>query len=326
MSRSKALTVESPAVRDIPRTEDELGLEPQVPTVGEHAAGTARNGVGRARHAASTAQRDAATARHDADIAQRDAATARHDPDTTQHDTDTAGSEADMALQETGTAPHEVGVLDDAAGHEKGAAGRHAAGPDTPAYPFASIPPAPPPSTERRRTHRRPETGRGTTDFGLLGLRLVVGLTFLYYGLQKLAGWFNGPGLDGTQHFLEHGGWKHVGLSAALLTVSEVGGGALIVLGLATPLAAGAVLASITDAWLWKLSMRSGVAYAPVELESILAGLSAALILTGPGRWSFDRNRGWATRPFIGSIAALVLALAAAAGGWIYLHGGNPFH
>ena len=196
-------------------------------------------------------------------------------------------------------------------------------------YSFATIPPAPSggggDSTPRQRLTRI-DAHRGTQDLGLLVLRLVIGLTFLYHGLQKLAGWFHGPGLSGTREMLSSGGWKHVELSASMLTVAEVGGGILIILGLATPLAAGAVLASISDAWLWKQGMSSGFQYKTVELESILAGLAAALILTGPGRLSFDRSRGWATRPSYGSFVVLVLALVAAAGAWFYLHGGNPFH
>lgn len=197
-----------------------------------------------------------------------------------------------------------------------------------PTYAFATIPPAPPtpPEGAARLRRPRPDTRRGTQDLGLLGLRLVIGLTFLYHGLQKLAGWFHGPGLGGTRDMLTHGGWKHVELSASMLTVAEVGGGILIILGLATPLAAGAVLASIADAWLWKQGMAPGFQYKTVELESILAGLAATLILTGPGRLSFDRNRGWATRPMFGSLVVLVLALIAAAASWYFLHGGNPFN
>ncbi|WP_319943535.1 DoxX family protein [Nocardia aurantia] len=198
----------------------------------------------------------------------------------------------------------------------------------TPSYSYASIPPAPTPSAETVRLRRAnlPEYSRGTTDFGLFALRLLVGLSFLYHGLQKLTGWFDGPGMDGIRRAMEHGGWKHVDVASSLLSGAEVGGGALIVLGLATPLAAGAVVATITDAWLWKQSMAHGIEYKQVEVESLLAAAAAVLILTGPGRWSFDRGRGWATRPSWGSFACLVLGVAAALGSWFYLHGGNPFH
>ncbi len=204
-----------------------------------------------------------------------------------------------------------------------------AAGGAAPTYEYASIPPAPAPPNDTGRLRRRAgETRRGTLDLGLLLLRSVVGATFLYHGLQKLTGWFHGPGLDGTRDMMQRGGWDHPTVSAILLTAGEVGGGALLILGLATPLAAGAVLAVILDAWAWKQGMAPGFQYkagpGAVELESILAGVAAVIVLTGPGRLSFDRNRGWAVRPAAGSFIVLLLAVAAAVGAYWYLHGGNP--
>ncbi|MFI9509877.1 DoxX family protein [Nocardia sp. NPDC052566] len=199
-----------------------------------------------------------------------------------------------------------------------------------PTYAYASIPPAAnQPGDTARLRRRNAENRRGTLDLGLFLLRLIVGGTFIYHGLQKLTGWFHGPGLDGTRDMMDNGGWDHSTLATIMVTVGELGGGTLIVLGLATPLAAGAVLAVILDAWAWKQGMTPGFQYKAgvptgVELESILAGTAAVLILTGPGRWSFDRNRGWSTRPFIGSFTALVLAIAAAVVTWWLLHGGNP--
>ncbi|WP_280245677.1 DoxX family protein [Nocardia abscessus] len=207
--------------------------------------------------------------------------------------------------------------------------GSKAAGGKAPTYEYASIPPAPGPPNDTGRLRRRTgETRRGTLDLGLLLLRLVVGGTFLYHGLQKLTGWFHGPGLDGTRDMMERGGWDHPTVSALLLTAGEVGGGALLILGLATPLAAGAVLAVILDAWAWKQGMAPGFQYkegpGAVEFESVLAGVATVIILTGPGRLSFDRNRGWAIRPAAGSFVVLLLAVAAAVGTYWYLHGGNP--
>lgn len=202
--------------------------------------------------------------------------------------------------------------------------------PATPAYAFASIPPAPaPPETGSRPPRRRGDDRRGTLDLGLLLLRFVIGGTFIYHGLQKLTGWFHGPGLEGTRDMMENGGWKQANISASLLMVGELGGGILVVLGLATPLAAGAILATILNAWMWKQGMVPGFQYnagtkSGVEIDSILVGGAAALILTGPGRLSLDRNRGWATRPYLGSLAALVAAVAVAILTYVYLHGGNP--
>lgn len=194
-------------------------------------------------------------------------------------------------------------------------------------YTYASIPPAGgQPSGGLRR--RNGDARRGTLDFGLFILRLVVGATFLYHGLQKLTGWFHGPGLDGTKAMMESGGWDHPSVAAALVTAGEVGGGALLILGLATPLAAGAVLAVILDAWMWKQGMYPGFQYkegpGAVEMDSILVGAATALIFTGPGRWSLDRGRSWAVRPGAGSWVVFVLAVAAAIFTYWYLQDGNP--
>lgn len=198
----------------------------------------------------------------------------------------------------------------------------------SPTYSFASIPPAPSAPADGNGRPRRRDDRRGTLDLGLLLLRLVIGGTFIYHGLQKATGWFHGPGLDGIKTAMESGGWKHVDIAAPMLIAGELGGGVLVVLGLASPLAAGALLAVILDAWMWKQGMVPGFQYSAkgnsTELESILVGLTTVLILTGPGRLSLDRNRGWSTRPFMGSLAAFVAAVAVSILTYIYLHGGNP--
>ncbi|WP_280401490.1 DoxX family protein [Nocardia carnea] len=200
-------------------------------------------------------------------------------------------------------------------------------GADDKTYSYASIPPAgTQPSGALRR--RNGDGRRGTLDFGLFLLRLVVGGTFLYHGLQKLAGWFDGPGLDGTKQSMEQGGWDHPSVATALVTAGEVGGGILLILGLATPLAAGAVLAVILDAWMFKQGMHPDFQYhqgpGAVEMDTILAGATIALLFTGPGRWALDRGRSWATRPGAGSFVVLVLAFAAAIFTYWYLQDGNP--
>ncbi|MET7767707.1 DoxX family protein [Nocardia sp. NPDC005366] len=278
---------------DVPRTDDELGLDPgpDVPTV---SARSDTSGTG-----------------------------------ATAADAPGAGGTAGGTTAGGATAGGATAAGTTAAGTTS--AGTTAAGAKS-AYSYASIPPAANPPGEPSRSLRRRtvDNRRGTLDLGLFLLRLVVGGTFVYHGLQKLTGWFNGPGLDGTRDMMADGGWDHATVCALLVTVGELGGGALLALGLVTPLAAGAVLAVILDAWAWKQGMIPGFQYrgsvpSGIELESVLAGTAAVIILTGPGRWSFDRNRGWATRPSYGSFGVLVLAVVAAIGAYWYLHGGNPF-
>jgi putative oxidoreductase len=204
-----------------------------------------------------------------------------------------------------------------------------------PTYSFASIPPSTtvPGEPPRSRPGRGYDTsyGRGTLDLGLLLLRLVVGGTFVGTGLMKLTGWWHGDGITGTRHALEHMGWKQPKVSGMLVTVAELGGGAFIVIGLLTPLAAAAVLAVAIDAWLTLQHTQHGltynVAHNPGIPLTILLGVgAAAIILTGPGRIAVDVGRGWATRPRAGSFLLFLTAIVAAVLVWIFLHGGNPLH
>ena len=73
---------------------------------------------------------------------------------------------------------------------------------------------------------------------GLLILRLVVGLTMAAHGAQKLFGWFGGYGLQGTGGFLEQLGFFPGRRNALFAGLAEFGGGVLLALGFATPLAA----------------------------------------------------------------------------------------
>lgn len=171
------------------------------------------------------------------------------------------------------------------------------------------------------------DSRRGTLDAGLLVLRLAVGGTLLVHGLQKLAGWWNGPGLSGYRDELVDAGFDHARALAAVGAVGEVAGGALLILGLITPVAAAAVLAVMINAWCLKQSMVPGLEYfAPegIEYETLLGAAAAAIILTGPGRISLDGRRNWATRPYVGSAVILILSVAVGVGVWFLLNGANP--
>lgn len=164
-------------------------------------------------------------------------------------------------------------------------------------------------------------------DLGLLILRVSVGAIVLVHGLQKLVGWFDGPGLSGFEELVRGSGYDQPRLLAILGAVGEVAGGALLILGLATPLAGAAVLAVMVNAWLVRQVAEPGLQFfapAGVEYESLLVLAAAAIILTGPGRIAVDGRRGWARRPFIGSFLALALGAGGAAAMWIFLNGANP--
>src|SRR5947207_2769124 len=72
-------------------------------------------------------------------------------------------------------------------------------------------------------------------------LRVLVGGLFVGHGTQKLFGWFGGHGLEGTGGYFESLGLKPGRRNAIATGVAEAGGGALLVTGLATPLAGAAI-------------------------------------------------------------------------------------
>ncbi|MBM7366428.1 DoxX family protein [Gordonia hydrophobica] len=183
-----------------------------------------------------------------------------------------------------------------------------------------------------------PVARRGTIDLGLLILRLAIGATFTVHGLQKLTGWFNGPGPDGFADFLTNAANPSIGFNSDVTTilsfvagVSETAGGILLILGLLTPIAGAAVLSSILVALTYKVTLAGGLWFfagdgggSGIELEAVLAAAVASLILTGPGAYAVDRRWGWARRPAWGSAAWLIVGIGVAVAIWVVFNGTNP--
>ena len=69
-------------------------------------------------------------------------------------------------------------------------------------------------------------------EYGLLLLRLVVGLLFAGHGAQKLFGWFGGGGPQGTAAFFASLGYRAPAAMALVAGLSELGGGLLLATGL----------------------------------------------------------------------------------------------
>ena len=84
--------------------------------------------------------------------------------------------------------------------------------------------------------------------FGRLLLRLAVGGFFIGHGTQKLFGWFGGYGLEGTAQGFESLGLRPGKRHALAAGAAEAGGGALIALGAATPVAASVLTATMLTA------------------------------------------------------------------------------
>ena len=128
-------------------------------------------------------------------------------------------------------------------------------------------------------------------DLGRLLLRLTIGGTFFVHGTQKLFGWFGGYGPDGTGQFFEGLGLRPGRENAIAAGATEVGGGVLVTLGLATPLAA-AGLSAIMITALRTAVWKEGIKPATGEHEVLLAAGALALTETGPGAPSLDSALG----------------------------------
>ncbi|HEY2218033.1 MAG TPA: DoxX family protein [Gaiellaceae bacterium] len=131
--------------------------------------------------------------------------------------------------------------------------------------------------------------------FGILLLRVVLGLTMAAHGAQKLFGWWNGPGLKGVHGWLAsmrfRGGW----LPVILLVAAELGGGGLLALGLFVPFAALGIVVVMAVAIAlvhWQKGFFNGAG--GYEFNLLIAAAAVALAATGGGRFSLDRALGWA--------------------------------
>jgi putative oxidoreductase len=150
-----------------------------------------------------------------------------------------------------------------------------------------------------------------TLDAGLLILRVVVGVALVGHGTQKLFGWFGGHGRRGTGAFFEMLGYRPGELFAVVAGASEAGGGALLAIGLVTPLAGAAVVGVMLVA---TSSLRGHGAWAMNggwEYTVVLATVGATIALTGAGSASVDNALGLDWPPGI-RVAGVVLGATAA--------------
>ncbi len=161
-------------------------------------------------------------------------------------------------------------------------------------------------------------------DFGRTLLRTVVGALFVGHGTQKLFGWFGGPGPEGTAGFFESLGLQPGRRHALTAGAAEAGSGALLVLGLVTPLAATGVVGVMTTA-IQRVHAKNGPwsSNGGYEYNLVLAAAAVALAADGPGRPSLDsillpgfRGNGWALAALGAGVGGALLATSDRAPDW----------
>lgn len=149
--------------------------------------------------------------------------------------------------------------------------------------------------------------------FGLFILRFVIGALFVGHGTQKLFGWFDGPGPDGTSGMFRSLGYPRPRTMAVLAGTAEAGAGALLLLGWLTPFAAAAIIGVMVNA-IAAVHAANGpwASDGGWEYNVVLATAATTFAFAGPGAWSLDAGLGWDLTGTVWGVTAVLLGLVSA--------------
>ncbi|MFF0490179.1 DoxX family protein [Nocardia sp. NPDC004068] len=145
------------------------------------------------------------------------------------------------------------------------------------------------------------------SDTALALLRLVLGVIMIAHGVNH---WIGGGKIAGTARWFASLGLRNGTLQAWLSVLTEIGAGALLVLGLLTPFACAAVVSVMLVAGL--LAHRPNgffVFKEGYEYVLALAVTAVATALLGPGRLSLDHAAGIEITGWAGGGIALGLGV-----------------
>jgi putative oxidoreductase len=144
----------------------------------------------------------------------------------------------------------------------------------------------------------------------LLVLRATIGAVMLAHGWNHVWG---GGKIEGTAGWFESLGMRPGRLHAWLASLTELGAGTLLIVGLLTPLAAAGVVGTMTVAWITNHRGNGFFVFRPGEgweyvMTLTLASFSLATL--GGGAWSLDRALG--IRDDLVGVPGLLLGLGGA--------------
>ncbi|WP_124727664.1 DoxX family protein [Staphylospora marina] len=123
-------------------------------------------------------------------------------------------------------------------------------------------------------------------SLGLLLIRLVIGLTFVGHGLQKLFGWFGGGGLKGTGAWLESLGIRPGTGMALLAGLAETVGGLLFAAGSFLWVSA-VLLSAVMLVAIKTVHAKNGywITSGGMEYNVVLIAAVAGIAMVGPGQY-----------------------------------------
>jgi putative oxidoreductase len=152
-------------------------------------------------------------------------------------------------------------------------------------------------------------------QLGLLVIRVVTGGLLAGHGAQKLFGWFDGPGLEGTSRWLESMGMRPGRTWALFAGLTEFGGGLLTALGALNPIGPILMLGPMSTAIRkvhWKTPIWAAEGGAELPVLNMSNGIGLAL--TGPGTLSVDRLLGIRVPRWFSVLTAVGVVVGVAVG------------
>lgn len=155
-------------------------------------------------------------------------------------------------------------------------------------------------------------------DLALLMFRCGVGAVMLGHGINHI---FGGGKIAGTASWFGSMGMRQPLMQAWLASLTEIGAGAFLVLGLLTPFGAAGVVGVMAVAWAINHRGNGFFIFRPGEgWEYVMTlGLCGVLLGTvGPGSWSLDEAIG-ISDDLTGLTGLLIPVVAGGGGGALLL-------
>lgn len=125
-------------------------------------------------------------------------------------------------------------------------------------------------------------------DLGLLLIRIMLAVVFIYHGQGKLFG-----GLDGFAGYLGSMNVPMPEVAAFLAALSEFGGGLLLLAGVCFRIALWPLVFTMLVAAFTAHAGKFGIQDGGMEYALSLAVITAGMALVGPGQLSLERFIPW---------------------------------